>query len=171
MRYLSTMANYNTWANSRIFELCASLNDYEYRLDRKSFFGSIHGTLNHILLVDILWMTRLKREELRSIESLSQILYEDFDELRIERVRQDQKLTEFFLNIDSSELSRTLKFSRMDGSHCEGVMEDLIVTLFNHQTHHRGQIHAMLTQSGIPNSDMPDLDVIDYLADSSLISR
>ena len=171
MRYLSTMANYNTWANLRIFELCASLNDYEYRLDRKSFFGSIHGTLNHILLVDILWMTRLKREEPRSIESLNQILYEDFDELRIERVRQDQKLTEFFLNIDSSELSRTLKYSRMDGSHCEGVMEDLIVTLFNHQTHHRGQIHAMLTQSGIHNSDMPDLDVIDYLADSSLISR
>ena len=110
-------------------------------------------------------------EEPRSIESLDQILYEDFDELRTERIRQDQELTEFCLNVDSSELSKTLKYRRIDGSHCEGVMEDFIATLFNHQTHHRGLIHAMLTQSGIPNSDMPDLDVVDYLADSALISR
>ncbi len=164
MRYISTMSNYNTWANLRIFELCADLNDYEYRLDRKSFFGSIHHTLNHILLVDILWLARLNYEEPYAIESLRQILYEDFDELRGERVRQDQKLTDYFLSVDSSELSRTLRFRRMDGTHCEGVVEDFIATLFNHQTYHRGQIHTMLTQSGISNSDMPDLDVVDYLA-------
>lgn len=164
MRYLSTMANYNTWANTRIFELCANLNDYEYRLDRKSFFGSIHCTLNHILLVDILWLARLQSQKPHSIESLNQILYENFDELRAERVRQDQKLTNYFLSVDSSELSRTLRFRRMDGSNCEGVVEDFIATLFNHQTHHRGQIHVMLTQSGISKSDMPDLDVVDYLA-------
>ncbi len=164
MRYLSTMANYNTWANSRIFELCANLNDYEYRLDRNSFFGSIHHTLNHILLVDILWMARLKGEEPYGIDSLNQTLYDDFNQLRAERIRQDQKLTEFIVGIDSSELSRTLKFRRMDGRDCEGTVEDFIATLFNHQTHHRGQIHTMLTQSGISNSDMPDLDVVDYLA-------
>ena len=164
MKYLSTMANYNTWVNGQYFDLCDGLSAREYRLDRKSFFGSIHNTLNHILVVDILWLARLNEKKPRSIGSLDQILYDDFDELRAERDSQDQLLVEYVARLERSDLSRKLTFHRMDGRAGTETIEDMLLTLFNHQTHHRGQVHTMLTQSGIANSEMPGIDVVDYLA-------
>ncbi len=164
MRYLATMANYNTWVNARIFELCANLNPTEYRKDRKAFFGSIHNTLNHILLVDILYLARLRGERVESIQALDQILHDDFEELRRARIAKDRDLTDYVDGLEQSDTARMVKYSRMDGSKCENAVEEVLITLFNHQTHHRGQIHTMLTQSGIANSEMPGLDVVDYLA-------
>ena len=163
MRYLSTMANYNTWVNGQYFDLCARLSDHEYRLDRQSFFGSIHNTLNHILVVDILWMARLRGWTQHSVRSLDQILHESFDDLRTHRVKQDKELVEFVSGLKESDLSKPVTFRRMGGEEVTDTVEDMLATLFNHQTHHRGQIHTMLTQSGLSNSEMPDLDVVVYL--------
>ena len=164
MKNVLIMSNYNTWVNEHIFELCSTLSDDDYRMDRKSFFGSIHNTLNHILLVDILWLARLNGYEDESFHSLDQILYHEFDELRKVRVEEDRKLGKFVENLDNEDLEMPVKYRRMSGQQGEETVHEVLLTLFNHQTHHRGQIHTMLTQIGIKNSDMPDLDVVDYLA-------
>lgn len=164
MKNLFMMANYNTWVNTQIFEVCRRISDDQYRKDLGSFFGSIHNTLNHILLVDLLYLGRLNGEANDHIHSLKQVLYDDLDSLANVRVDIDRKLTEYVRGLSQNDLNRTVRYARMSGELCEESVEDILLTLFNHQTHHRGQVHAMLTQSGIENSEMPNIDLVDYLA-------
>ncbi len=158
------MANYNSWVNKHIYELCSSLPREQIYRDRKMFFGSIHITLNHILLVDILWLARLQGNTAVLFRSLDQVLYEEYNELRDEHVKHDRKLIEYTESLDDDELARVIQFRRMDGKFGAESVHEILWTTFNHQTHHRGQVHAMLSQIGIKNSDFPDLDVVDYLA-------
>ena len=158
------MANYNTWVNSQIFEVCRKISDIQYRKDLGTFFGSIHNTLNHILLVDVLYLGRLKGESNDHIHSLKQVLYDDLESLVSARVEVDRELTEFVQGLSQDELNRPIRYTRMSGEVCKENVEDILLTLFNHQTHHRGQVHAMLTQSGIEKGEMPDIDLVDYLA-------
>ena len=164
MRNFSILSNYNTWVNIQIFNLCESLSAHEYRLNRQAFFGSIHNTLNHILLVDILWLGHIKGQKQERIQTLDQILHDCFEDLRAERVSQDKEIVDFVDDLDDSDLTRVFKWYRRDGRQQENTVEEALFTLFNHQTHHRGQIHTMLTQAGIANSDLPGMDVVDYLA-------
>ena len=168
MKNVVMMSKYNTWVNAHIFNLCSSISDSEYRLDRGVFFGSIHNTLNHILLVDRLWVTRLMGGEDKSIHSLDQILYEDFEELQNAQIEGDQLLEKFADNLDDSGLAERINYQRMDGRHASQTVQEILSTLFNHQTHHRGQIHAMLTQAGFKNSDLPDIDIVDYLGSEAI---
>ncbi len=163
MKNLLVMANYNTWVNAQIFEVCRKISDDQYRKDLGAFFGSIHNTLNHILLVDLLYLGRLKGEANDHIQSLKQVLYDDLDSLVNARVEVDRKLTEYVQRLSENDLNRLVRYSRMSGEVCEENVEDILLTLFNHQTHHRGQVHAMLTQSGIENNEMPNIDLVDYL--------
>ena len=163
MHNVQTMAKFNAWANERIYGVCADLSDEDYRMDRQVFFGSIHHTLNHLLVVDRLWLARMNGDEDESIKSLADIIYQDFDELRSARVTEDRILAEFTDALDDATLEKTIQYRRMSGEDCENTLNEVLITLFNHQTHHRGQVHAMLTQSGIESSQMPDIDVIDYL--------
>lgn len=163
MKNLLVMANYNTWVNAQIFEVCRKISDDQYRKDLGAFFGSIHNTLNHILLVDHLYLGRLKGEANDHIQSLKQVLYDDLDSLVNARVEVDRKLTEYVQRLSENDLNRLVRYSRMSGEVCEENVEDILLTLFNHQTHHRGQVHAMLTQSGIENNEMPNIDLVDYL--------
>ena len=164
MKNLLLMANYNTWVNAQIFEVCRKISDDQYREDLGTFFGSIHNTLNHILLVDCLYLGRLKGESIDHVHSLKQVLYDDLESLANARVESDRVLTEYVQGLSQDDLKRTVRYTRMSGEVCEENVEDLLLDLFNHQTHHRGQVHAMLTQSGIEKSEMPDIDVADYRA-------
>ena len=164
MKNLLMMANYNTWVNAQIFEVCRKISDDQYRKDLGTFFGSIHNTLNHILLVDLLYLGRLKGETNNHIHSLKQVLYDDLDSLVNARIERDRELTEYVQGLSQDDLKRPVRYTRMSGEVCEENVEDILLTLFNHQTHHRGQVHAMLTQSGIEKSEMPDIDLVDYLA-------
>ena len=164
MKNLLVMANYNTWVNAQIFEVCRKISDEQYRKDLGTFFGSIHNTLNHILLVDLLYLGRLNGESNDHIHSLKQVLYDDLESLVNARVKVDRELTECVQGLSQDELYRPVRYTRMSGEVCEENVEDILLTLFNHQTHHRGQVHAMLTQSGIEKSEMPDIDLVDYLA-------
>ena len=161
MQHIQLMSNFNAWANQIIYDVCSELSDEEYRLDRKAFFGSIHHTLNHLLLVDRLWVCRLGGYEDSEIHSLDQILFEEFDELREARVQEDKRMIDLVGEWDQSELNRSISYTRMNGVKDENSVEEIMLTVFNHQTHHRGQIHAMLTQC---DREIPDLDLVDYLA-------
>lgn len=163
MRNFLMMANYNTWANEQIFSVCSKLGDSDYRKDRGVFFGSIHNTLNHLLLVDNMWLSRFRGKAVDNIPSLDHILHHDFASLQEARIKWDRNFVEYVRELVPADLQRTVSYARLSGAKGEGSMQDLLSTLLNHQTHHRGQVHAMLTQAGIRNRDMPDMDVIDYL--------
>lgn len=164
MYHITMMARFNEWANSIIFAVCSELTAEEYRSDRKMFFGSVHNTLNHILLVDQLWLCRLRGYESDRIHSLDQELVGDFDELRQARTEEDRLLIEYVGSCDERELKRAVAYRRMNGQADENTVEEILLTVFNHQTHHRGQVHAMLTQL---DREIPDMDVVDYLKEAA----
>ncbi len=160
MNHFPVMARFNRWVNAKLFETAAQLADDEYRRDRGAFFGSIHNTLNHLMVVDRLWTGRIEGVD-RGIRSLDQILYSDFEPLRVARQEEDERLIQLVDRLDEDALQKPIVYRRMIGEGMEEVRTGhILVTLFNHQTHHRGQIHVMLTQCGITP---PPLDVVFYL--------
>ncbi len=165
MNNIALMARFNAWANDRLYGCVAGISEEAYREDRKAYFGSIHNTLNHLLVVDRLWTHRIEGSD-HGIKSLDQILYGDFESLRAARKTEDEALVDLVDGLSEEELRGSVTYGRMigDGMHTTR-REHILLTLYNHQTHHRGQVHAMLTQQGI---DPPPLDVIYLLEDLGL---
>ena len=161
MNTFALMARFNAWANERLYGVVAGLSDADYREDRKAFFGSIHNTLNHLLVGDRLWMARIEGTE-HDIRSLDQILHEDFEALRVARQAEDERLTALVDSYDEAQLEAPITFRRMSGGGGEMSirLDRILMTVFNHQTHHRGQVHAMLTAGGVTPLQM---DVIDFM--------
>jgi uncharacterized damage-inducible protein DinB len=155
----ATLARYNAWANRRIYDACAALSDSAYRQDRGAFFGSIHRTLDHVLLVDRLWFGRIAGEPC-AIASPAQQLYECRSELRAAREDQDGRIVAAVDAIPAERLDRDLEYTTLEGGKRRTRLSLVLSEVFNHQTHHRGQVHAMLTQAGLK---VPDLDLIEYL--------
>lgn len=165
MNNIALMARFNAWVNKRVYGCVAGLSDADYRKDRKAYFGSIHNTLNHLLVVDRTWTSRIRSVD-HGIESLDQILYDDFAALRAAREAEDAALIELVDGLSDEELRRPVSYRFMTGDGRHSSRRDhILITLFNHQTHHRGQIHAMLTQQDI---DPPPLDVIVFLEEAGL---
>lgn len=154
------MARFNRWANTHLYASVAGLDDDAYRRDRGAFFGSIHRTLNHLLAVDRLWSARILNRE-PGIRSLDQILFEDFEALSKARDAEDDKLIALVNGLSEAELEAPVRYRRVsDGALEEARARHILISLFNHQTHHRGQVHVMLTQAGVLP---PPLDLVDYL--------
>ncbi len=142
------LARYNALANRRLYEACARLPDAERKERRPAFFGSIHGTLNHIMIGDRIWLARFSGEDVPS-RNLDAILYEDFGELREARETEDSRIEAFVAGIDERFLKGTIRYVNNEGRTLEDPVELLVAHFFNHQTHHRGQIHDMLSQTNV----------------------
>jgi uncharacterized damage-inducible protein DinB len=155
---LRIMAGYNRWMNERLYALCGGLPDEERKKDRKAFFRSIHGTLNHLLLGDRAWLGRFTGRPVQ-FRSLDQELYGDFDELRRERVRTDAAIEEFCHHLTEAQLSREISYATTAGKSYVHPLGPAVLHMFNHQTHHRGQVTTLLSQLGI---DPGATDVIAY---------
>ena len=166
MNNLALMARFNKWVNGRLYACVAQLDDDAYRKDRKAFFGSIHNTLNHLLVVDRLWTSRIEGVD-HGITSLGQILFDNLASLREARGPEDDRLIELVDGLGDERLTAPVTYRRLAGGHGDEQMraDHILITLYNHQTHHRGQITCMLTQAGI---DPGDLDVIDFLDETVL---
>ena len=142
------LASYNHWMNQRLYAVCAELTDAERRQDRGVFFKSIHGTLNHLLLGDRVWLSRFQGTQFRP-KGLDEELYADFDELRRERERTDEDIIAWAASLTDEGLAGQLRFTSIVNPAprtCE--MWVAVAQLFNHQTHHRGQVTALLSQCG-----------------------
>ncbi|MCW5674367.1 MAG: damage-inducible protein DinB [Xanthobacteraceae bacterium] len=154
-------AGYNAWANERLYDAAAKLSAEEYRADRGAFFKSMHGTLNHILVADRIWMKRFTGQG-EAPATLDAILHEDLDSLRAARDREDARIEAYIGQLTEEELAAT--FSYMTVTNPKQITQPLSPALdhfFNHQTHHRGQAHAVLT--GLRGKDFaPSLDMILY---------
>lgn len=148
LRNFRILARYNTLANRRLYEACARLSDAERKKPRPAFFGSIHGTLNHIMVGDRIWLARFGGEEILSID-LDAVLYEDFAVLWEAREAEDARIESFTFELDVRFLDGTIRYVNNEGKVYEDPIDLLVTHFFNHQTHHRGQIHDMLTQTNV----------------------
>ena len=143
-----TMAQYNRWMNERLYGVCAEIPDAERKRDRAAFFKSIHGTLNHLLLGDRLWLGRFLDRPF-AVASLDQELYADFDELREQRMQTDNDILDFSASLDEQGLARDFRFTTLvnPGEHVF-PFRHVLLHFFNHQTHHRGQVTTLIKQAG-----------------------
>jgi uncharacterized damage-inducible protein DinB len=146
--HFQMLARYNRIANERLYATCAQLNDAEYRKQRSGSFGSIHALLNHILLGDRRWMGLFEKGE-RVTPPLNQILYDDFSSLRSARTCEDARIESFFADLDAAFWGRSFEYTNNQGKDYVEAAHVACSHLFNHQTHHRGQVHVMLSQAQI----------------------
>lgn len=158
--YCRLMADYNAWMNKRLFTLCRTMEDVERKLNRGAFFGSIHGTLNHILYADLAFMSRFTGEPATVLE-LGADLHDDFEGLWAARSALDRRMQDWSLSLDTGWLADPLTYtSKVDGVARTVPKWVLVTHMMNHQTHHRGQITTLLSQMGldIGTTDLPFMD-------------
>ena len=153
--YIRTMTAYNAEMNRRLYDAAARLPDPERRQDRGAFWGSIHGTFNHLLWADQLWMARFDAWENHGVPMReSARLIDDFAELRRAREGADAELNAWAGRVDSAWIAADQVWYSGSAQHEMRRPRGLLVAhLFNHQTHHRGQAHAMLTAAGERTGD------------------
>jgi uncharacterized damage-inducible protein DinB len=147
--HLLEMARNNAWANHRLHAACAGLTDAELKAERTGFFGSIHRTLNHILIVDWYYVDALDGG------GRGPALYADpepfarFEELRAAQRESDRRLLASCTALTEAALERPVVLEREGGARHRERRKNVLAHLFQHQIHHRGQVHAMLSGTGI----------------------
>ena len=155
-QYVQLMAAYSEWQNRNIFGAADSISDAERRLDQGAFFRSIHETLNHVLWGDQLWLHRLAGTRKPRVSELagSISLHDDWDQLKADRTRTDKMILEWARDVtDESFDGELVWYSGIVESEISRPRWALVMQLFNHGTHHRGQVHAMLTAVGAAPTD------------------
>jgi uncharacterized damage-inducible protein DinB len=146
--YCQLMAQYNQWMNQKLYAICAEIPDEERKQDRGAFFKSIYGTLNHLLEGDRIWVGRFTGKPLSS-RKLGEELYSDFEQLRQEREQFDQEILDWAKTLLVEWLAQPFEYtSNVDGKTRTLPTWLLVTHLFNHQTHHRGQLTTLLSQIG-----------------------
>jgi uncharacterized damage-inducible protein DinB len=149
IQYANTLAAYNLWMNDRIYAAAATLSDEQRKRDAGAFFKSIHGTLNHILLGDRVWLGRFTGAPF-PFKSLDQELYAEFAELRAERRRTDEAIITWTNSLSGREFDGQMSYMSTVNPRLRTYPFWLVVShLFNHQTHHRGQVTTLLMQNGV----------------------
>jgi uncharacterized damage-inducible protein DinB len=153
------LARYNARFNRQLFELASELTEDERRRDLGAFFGSLHGTLDHILLGDRIWLGRFARsghdfpalEEadlVYEVQSMSQPVAAEFERLYDERIATDQVIMAWVEDLTDEILASTFRYKNTKGVEREHPMWIAVTHLFNHQTHHRGQATTLFKQLG-----------------------
>ena len=157
--FFRTLADYNIWANTRLYDAVAQVPEADYHADRGAFFRSLCGTLNHILVGDRIWLRRIAGDG-DAPDRLDAILHTDLADLRPAREAEDRRIVAIVDGMDETRLAGTAAFRNMNGVANEQPMALVLVNLFNHQTHHRGQAHTLLSQLGF---DPPSLDLMAFM--------
>jgi len=169
LEHLRLLSRYNQWMNDKLYNTAGQLPADELARDRSAFFGSLLGTLNHIMVADIVWLKRFSNHpaqhsalyEIRSTpqpQALAQILLDDFTVLTEQRRQLDKTIIAWCEQLDPEDLRYKLAYKNMKGEAECKKFGSLMLHLFNHQTHHRGQATTLLSQRGL------DVGVTDLLA-------
>ena len=153
--YVRTMAEYNAEMNRRLYDASARISDQERRKDRGAFWGSLHGTLSHLLWGDQMWMSRFDGwPKPAVIQKDSATLVADFDELRRSRVDADKRISSWAGGVTGAWLADDMVwFSSSAQREMRSPRSFAVTHFFNHQTHHRGQAHALVTACGEKTGD------------------
>jgi len=150
------MAKYNAWANARLFRMAGALQDELYRKETGAYFKSLHGTLNHLLAADRIWMRRLTGVGDHP-EKLNAILFDDLPSLHTSRVEEDRRIIGFVQGLEEPAFEEVLDYRTLIGTPQRQRRREILAHLFNHETHHRGQAHAIITVLGVTEPDPLDL--------------
>lgn len=149
IKYAQVMSRYNRWMNQRIYDACATLDDAERKRDVGGVFRSIHGTLNHVLHADRVWMDRFAGNPVEFRE-LDRELCSDFAELRAEREKEDNRIVAWVESLTEDDLSGVITYtSTMSPRSKTYPFWFALMHFFNHQSHHRGEVTNLLSQRGI----------------------
>lgn len=157
--HFGTFARYNRWANGRVCEAASDLSRDDYNRDCGAFFGSVHRTLNHMLVTDSIWMRRFGCDVQDFGNTLDAIPFDDFARLRVARSALDERIVSFVDGLGDDLVDASLTYRNMSGREFTDPLSLVLGHFFNHQTHHRGQIHAVLTRLA---GEAPPLDLIYY---------
>jgi len=160
VEYLQRLARYNQWMNNKLYEKTQLLTADEIAEDRGAFFGSILGTLNHIYVADLFWLRRFAGSsscnqvlsgiaKLDKPKNLRDILHNDIKVFAKKRQKLDELILTFSKSWDKAMLAEVINYRTMGGQKYEQPLGTLLQQLFNHQTHHRGQVTTLLFQAGI----------------------
>lgn len=158
-RHFMMFAAYNQWANNRIYDAAADLDEEAFNRNTGAFFGSMMGTLNHVLTADRIWMKRFTGEG-DAPAKLDAILHKALPGLTVAREAEDRRIVDWVETLDDKALAG--RFTYMTATDMRTISQRLSPALdhfFNHQTHHRGQTHALLTGFGM-EPDATDLAFI-----------
>ena len=164
------LARYNQWFNDRLYRACEQLSDEQRKLDRGAFFGSIHNLLNHLVLTDQVWLRRMTAQgvdfaalhagvlDMPATCRLDDVLYADWEPLAAKRAQLDAAIVDWVATMPADFPGSTMRYSNTKGVAREHPAWQAITHFFNHQTHHRGQVTALLMQAGV------DVGVTDLIA-------
>lgn len=160
--FVQMMARYNAWQNRSLIAAAEGLTDDERRRDRRAFFKSIHATFNHLLWADEIWLHRLIGAPKPAVGGRDSTVYvDDWSAFRQRRAACDDAIITWSERVEADWLCGSLTWhSAAAGREMSNPRDLAVMHLFNHQTHHRGQIHAMLTAAGCRPGDT-DLIFID----------
>ncbi|MCX4027522.1 DinB family protein [Endozoicomonas sp. SM1973] len=166
------MAAYNLRMNQQVISASKTLSNHELNENRGAFFNSIIGTFNHIFVADLIWLTRFSINfehysflsdsliEYKTPSLLDEILFHHIRYFSINRKRLDLLIQKWMSeDVKEDDFHRSIQYIDTEGKKCERNFAELLYHLFNHQTHHRGQLTTILNQSGI------DAGVTDFLVE------
>ncbi|MGO6942184.1 DinB family protein [Rhizobium johnstonii] len=151
LRHYRMFAAYNRWANTQVYAAAAELGDAEFRNDRGAFFGSLHRTLNHLLVADRIWMKRFTGTG-EAPTTLDAVLFEELDALAAARKAEDERIIDWTGMLDEKTLAANFTYlTVVQPAEITQPLSSALAHFFNHQTHHRGQCHMTLTALGKPS--------------------
>lgn len=162
------MALYNRWANARLYDAVGALPPEAFDAPRSGFFPSLSKTLNHLLVADTIWMGRLDGSGSPGVTRLDQTLHADFAALRRARGAMDERIIAFVDSLDPTRFDQDLVYRTTSGDPMVTRVGQVLAHFFNHQTHHRGQAHAMLSDAEVVP---PVLDLIYFLREHPEVAK
>lgn len=166
LRSYAAFAAYNAWANRRLYAAAAALGEAACARNAGAFFGSILNTLNHLVVADRIWLARFEGTG-EPQPALDTILSPTLAGLAPLRAAEDERLIRFIAAQDEASLSNMLRYTNSSGAEFRQPLASLLDHVFNHQTHHRGQAHALLTILGGRDA-APVLDLIAFLRERAI---
>lgn len=163
------MAIYNQWMNRKLFQCAKQLSAEDLSKNLGAFFGSIVGTLNHLVVADVIWLRRFADHPasfssldaivaMEQPHSLDQILTENLEELSVKREKLDEIILDFATELNEENLNVQFPYRNMKGEQFNDRLGYPLQHFFNHQTHHRGQLTTLFNQLNV------DVGVTDLLA-------
>lgn len=155
IQHFQRMARYNQVANSLLYGACEHLSADVFTAPRLAFFSSIQGVLNHIMTGDRIWLARFEGKKAPST-NLDALLYADFTSLHATRIEEDKRILLFADSLTPDFLAGDISYLNNQGRTMQDPVTVLVAHFFNHQTHHRGQAHDLLSQTDVapPSLDM-----------------
>jgi uncharacterized damage-inducible protein DinB len=165
--HFAMSAAYNKWANDRLYTMACALPEEAYRKNAGAYFGSLHGTLNHLLVADRIWMRRLTGSGDHP-DKLSATVCDELGSLRGAREKEDARIVSFVEGLEEAQLESQWDYRTLNGTPQRQPIGEILAHMFNHQTHHRGQAHMILTVLGVVEPD--PLDLLIMLREREVVS-